>query len=616
VAVFSKHGTRVMLCVFDATGTQETHRLILNHREGDVHFAFVEGLFAGTRYGFRVDGPWMPDLGLRFDVSKLLIDPYATALDRAFEYHGDLSIRDVDTAALVPKSITQPTLPDATLVPHREPQFIYELPVKAFSKLHPDVPEHLRGTVAALATPAVLNHFKKIGVDTIELMPITAWIDERHLQPLGLHNAWGYNPIQFFAPDPRLAPGGMAEIRETITKLHEHDFRVILDVVLNHTGESDEFGPTLCFRGLDSPLYYAHARGALINDAGTGNTVALNDSHVIAMVIAALRHWVLKAGVDGFRFDLASVMGRMPDGFRRDAPLLKAIDADPVLSRCILIAEPWDIGPGGYQLGNFPPTWLEWNDRYRDDVRRFWRGDDFSANTLATRIAGSSDVFWNKGRPSRSVNFIAAHDGFTLRDMVTYTDKNNFNNGEQNRDGKSHEVTWVGGNASALLATLLLSRGTPMITAGDEFGRSQNGNNNAYAQDNEITWLDWQNADATLIAEVGNLMGLRKKYPEIFSDAFLSGSPSHDAGHLDPAWFAIDSKDFDWAKGQSRQLCLVLTSKNLRIALAFNGTAEVVKFAVPPRKGWGWSKLFPKATDLNCAALSATVFVEHKIQIK
>ena len=601
-----------MLCVFDNTGMLETHRLILNHREGDVHFDFVEGLAEGARYGFRVEGPWMPDLGLRFDDSKLLVDPYATSLDRAFEYHSELSNRDVDTAALVPKAIVQAALPDAKLVPHREPQFIYELPVKAFSKRHPDVPESIRGTVAALAHPAVLNHFKKIGVDTIELMPITAWIDERHLQPLGLHNAWGYNPIQFFAPDPRLAPCGMVEIRETIAKLHQHDFRVIMDVVLNHTGESDEFGPTLCFRGLDSPLYYAHARGALINDAGCGNTVALNDPHVIAMVLSALRHWVLKAGVDGFRFDLASVMGRMPDGFRRDAPLLKAIAADPVLSCCILIAEPWDVGPGGYQLGNFPPTWLEWNDRYRDDVRRFWRGDAFSANNMATRISGSSDVFWNKANPSRSVNFIAAHDGFTLHDMVSYTEKNNFNNGEQNRDGKSHEVTWMGGNVPALLATLLLSRGTPMITAGDEFGRSQRGNNNAYAQDNEITWLDWNNADETLMAAVGQLVALRKSHPEIFADTFLSGVTNDDTNALNAAWFTIDGQDFDWAIGERRQLCLALTSKKLRMALAFNGAAEVVKFAVPPRQGWRWSKLFPKIADLSCAASSVSIFVETK----
>lgn len=557
-----------------------------------MHFDFIQGLKAGTRYGFRVEGPWAPELGLRYDPSKLLVDPYAWALDGPFIYHTDLTVRGTDTAARVPKSIIQAPLSDLPQLPKHKPEFIYELAVKAFTKLHPEVPEAKRGTIAALAEPAIIEHLKNIGVDTVELMPMTAWIDERHLQPLGLHNAWGYNPVQFFAPDPRLAPGGLEEIRTTVATLHKNDIRVILDVVLNHTGESDQFGPTLCLRGFDSPLYYAHSRGELINDTGCGNTVALNDPHVVEMVITALRHWVLKAGVDGFRFDLATVMGRLPNGFSADAPLLLAIENDPVLSNCILIAEPWDIGPGGYQLGQFHKNWLEWNDKFRDDVRKFWRGDASSANQLATRITGSSDMFWAKGAPSRSVNFLAAHDGFTLHDVVTYSDKNNFNNGEENRDGKSGEATWTGGNVKALLTTLFLSRGTVMLTAGDEFGRTQHGNNNAYAQDNNVTWLDWKNKDDDLIAHVASLMRLRREVKLIAEDQFLTGNIDTKTGMVDATWLSAAGGAVDWNDGSLRFLGLVLANSNGRIAIGFNGSAKPMTWTLPAKPKYKWQSFY------------------------
>ena len=587
VAVYSKHGTKVFVCLFESAGER---RIELIKRDGDVYFDFIKGVKAGTRYGFRVEGPWAPELGLRFDSSKLLIDPYAWALDQPFTYHDDLAKRGKDTASLVPKCVVQSALPDVQRTPYRKPRFIYELLVNAFTMLHPDVPKARRGTIAALAEPAVIAHLKNIGVDTIELMPITAWIDERHLKPLGLHNAWGYNPIQFFAPDPKLAPGGIVEIRETIAELHKHGFRVILDIVLNHTGESDQFGPTLCFRGLDSPLYYAHARNELINDTGCGNTVALNDPHVVEMVVAALRHWVLKAGVDGFRFDLASVMGRMPDGFHGDAPLLKAIENDDVLSTCIMIAEPWDIGPGGYQLGKFPARWHEWNDRFRDDVRRFWRGDDFSANALATRISGSSDVF---RKPSRSINFISAHDGFTLRDLVTYSEKQNAGNGEQNRDGKTGEITWKGGDEFVLLATLFLSRGIPMLTAGDEFGRTQKGNNNAYAQVNEITWLDWQNRNGDLISQVKWLAGLRNRFSYFEEDRFLADENSTESGATVAHWFGRNGGPFDWSIPAQGYVGLLLTERKWRMALVFDRTTDAQSFPITPASGKKWKNLAP-----------------------
>jgi glycogen debranching enzyme len=594
--VLSKHGTKVFICIFDDKGE---HRHELKGRDGDVHFRFIAGLKAGTRYGFRVEGPWAPELGLRFDESKLLVDPFAWSLDQPFSYHDDLSKRDVDTAAIVPKCIVEKELPDVPRLAYRKPEFIYELPVKAFTMLHPDVQKVKRGTVAALAEAAVIQHLQKLGVDTVELMPITAWIDERHLKPLGLHNAWGYNPVQFFAPDPRLAPGGMAEIRETVAALHKNNFRVILDIVLNHSGESDQLGPTLCLRGLDNALYYVHARGELINDTGCGNTLALNEPHVVEMVLAALRHWVLKAGIDGFRFDLATVMGRMAAGFNATAPLLQAIENDPVLSTCIMIAEPWDVGPGGYQLGSFPQRWHEWNDKYRDDVRKFWRGDDHSAKAFATRLAGSSDIFQ---KPSRSINFISAHDGFTLRDVVTYEGKNNFNNGEENRDGKSHEITWPGGDVRALLATLFLSRGTPMLTAGDEFGRTQLGNNNAYAQDNEITWLDWKDKDDVLIKHVANLMRLRHEISTLGEDEFLTDANA--------TWFDRDGSTLNWTDQHQRFVGLLLTTGNQRIAIVVNGSSALEKMRIANLKKLKWQQLYSSARRENCPPNSVTLFHE------
>lgn len=601
--MFSRHGARVWLCVFGDTGEQ---RHELKQREGDMHHGFVTGLKAGAKYGFRVEGPWAPDSGLRYDPTKLLIDPFAWEFDGAFVYHTDLSVQGADTAARVPKAIISGLLSDVVRVPYRKPEFIYELSVKAFTKLHPGVPEKLRGTVAALAEPVMMDHLKKIGVDTIELMPLTAWIDERHLHSLGLNNAWGYNPVQFFAPDLNLAPGGLAEIRKTIATLHENGFRMIMDIVLNHTGEGDEFGPTLCLRGFDSALYYAHAGGKLINDTGCGNTVALNQPHIVDMVIRALRHWVLKVGVDGFRFDLGTVMGRVADGFSPTAPLLQAIEDDPVLSTCVMIAEPWDVGPGGYQLGQFPKRWLEWNDRYRDDVRTFWRGDDYSANSFATRLAGSSEVFKPPRKPSSSVNFIAAHDGFTFYDLIKYTDKNNYNNGEENRDGKSQEVTWPAGNVRALLATLFLSRGTPMLTAGDEFGRTQGGNNNAYAQDNDITWLNWQARDISLIDDVAVLVRLRSELRDCIADEFLVGLNGKDTQGA--IWFDADGQNLDWAKAKNCFVGLMIAAGDKRFAIATNGSSEKTVFKLEADQGQRWSRIYPASGELMCPAQSISVF--------
>ncbi len=596
VSLFSRHGTAAWFCTF-IDGKERRTAL---KKKGDIFSAFIKGVKAGDQYGFRVAGPWTPEEGDLFDESKLLVDPYATRISSPFTYAPELSLRGVDTAAVMPKGIVEATLADLPLRAPTSPRFIYELGVKSFTKLHPEIPESQRGTVAALAHPAIIAHLKHIGADTVELIPIHAWIDERHLKPLGLANAWGYNSVQFFALDPRLCPGGWQELRDTVAKLHEAGLQVVLDVVFNHTGEGDVFGPVLSFRGLDNATYYAQENGVLHNDAGTGNTLALNNPPVTEMVLAALRHAVLKAGVDGFRFDLATVLGRMGDGFHADAPLIQAITDDPILGSRILIAEPWDVGPGGYRLGNFPQGWLEWNDQYRDGLRRFWRGDYWSANQMATRLCGSSDIFIGR-KPSESVNFIAAHDGFTLRDLTIFAEKRNHANGEGNQDGNNAEVTVPSGNVEALLATLFLSRGTMMLTAGDEFGRTQDGNNNAYCQDNETTWLNWAARDQKLIEYVNNLNALRGKLESFFEDRFVGADEAR--------WFGANGGEMTWNQKENFVLGLKLTSsKGEIIALMFNASDDQMPLPLKPQKGKNWKRIFASGDGAGCPAHGVAVF--------
>ncbi len=522
--VRARDAAAVWLCLFDA----DTERRVAMARDGDWFVAEVAGIGPGQRYGYRAEGEWAPDAGRWFDPAKLLVDPYAVEVDRRFAYDPILSSFGVDTAAIVPRAIvpalSAPAGVERPLIDPARP--IYELNVRAFTMQHPDVPAELRGTIAALAHPAIVAHLRKIGVGTVELMPIVAWIDERHLPPLGLRNAWGYNPVVPMAIDPGLAPGGVTELRETIATLHAAGIGVILDLVFNHSGESDRDGPILSLRGLDNRSYAHAPNGSLINDTGTGNTLDAGDAGVRDLILASLRHFAA-LGVDGFRFDLAPVIARSP-GFDRHAPIFAAIAADPLLRHKVMIAEPWDIGPGGYQLGNFPSDWLEWNDRYRDDVRRFWRGDG-SVGTLATRLMGSADIF---GSVTRSVNFLAAHDGFTLADLVSHVDRHNHANGEDNRDGHGDNSSWNhgvegpsddpaiaaarGADLRALLATLFATRGYIQLTAGDEFGRSQRGNNNAYAQDNAIGWIDWAMRDVALEDHVATLAAWRRERPAVF----------------------------------------------------------------------------------------------------
>jgi glycogen debranching enzyme GlgX/4-alpha-glucanotransferase len=620
-AVLSRHAERILVCLFEPGDDREIARLVLpGHASNDIHHGFIAGVKPGIRYGLRADGPFDRAQGHLFDPAKLLVDPYARRLDRPFVWHPDLAApraAAIDTAPIVPKAVLEAPGPVASRLPSGPSGCIYEIAIKAFTARHPGVPASLRGTAAALAHPQVIEHLVRLGVDTVELMPLAAWIDERHLPALKLRNGWGYNPVTLMAPDPQLAPGGLSEIRCAIDALHIAGIRVLLDVVANHTGESDRDGPTLSLRGLDNALYYRHAEeGRLVNDTGCGNTLAVERAPVLRLVMDALRHWVEATGADGFRFDLAATLARTPHGFDADAPLLAAINQDPSLVGLTLIAEPWDLGPGGYRLGQFPKAWHEWNDRYRDDVRQFWHAENAgSAASLATRLAGSSDMF-DSGRrpPSRSINYVAAHDGLTLRDVVSYRTKHNLPNGEHNRDGNDHEVSWNRGvegltsdagieacrrnDVRAMLATLMVSRGTPMLAAGDELGRTQNGNNNAYAQDNTTTWLDWEHPDEALYRFVSQLTRLRRAHRALSIDAFLTGRAVDDTDIPDARWLMRDGKDMaslDWADPTVSVFGLALyaaateTAPSNRVLIWFNRALEDATVAMPlPQPGCGW----------------------------
>jgi glycogen operon protein len=625
----SRTAERLFVSIF--IGEAEMRRIEMQPDGDRLFTAEVADLKPGARYGLRADGHYDPAAGDWFDPDKLLVDPYAVAIDRPYTYDPRLAARrgeGGDTAPLVPKAIVPGPLP---VVDRKPPLFspgglIYELNVRAFTIRHPDVPEALRGRIAALAHPAIIAHLKKLGVSAVELMPIVAWIDERHLPRLGLRNAWGYNPVTFKALDPRLAPGGLFELRQVVASLREAGIGVILDLVFNHTGESDEAGPTLSLRGLDNRSYFRldpERHGQLVNVTGTGNTIACDRPDVRELVLDALRHFVLHAGVDGFRFDLATVLGRTELGFEPESSLLRAIAADPVLGDRVLIAEPWDIGRDGYQLGNFPAAFLEWNDRFRDDLRRFWRGDGGMVGRLATRLAGSSDLFRKDDQAiTRSVNFIAAHDGFTLADVVSYERKHNEANGEANRDGHGENLSWNNGfegatddqsvlaarqrDLRAMLSTLFASRGTVMLTAGDEFGRTQHGNNNAYAQDNEMTWLDWEARDRDLEAHVEAMAAFRNHRRLHGDSRFLGGRTVPPAGLMDVEWLAESGRPLeiqDWEDPGRCRLTMVLAvpDSDERIAIIINGDRRAATFTVPSREGFVWEPAAGTRRDVQRA---------------
>ncbi|WP_424360429.1 glycogen debranching protein GlgX [Methylocystis parvus] len=635
VAVFSANADEIHLCLFDGSGL-ETQRIPLPARSGDVFHGHMEGLKEGQLYGLRAYGPDAPHDGQRFNGAKLLIDPYALALDRPLSLHESLSAfgeaATQDSGPHLSKCVMVRPQPAAQSRPRHAwgETVIYEMHVKGFTATHPDVPPDLRGTFAGLAHDAAIAHLKKLGVTTLELLPCAAWIDERHLPPLGLSNYWGYNPIAMRAPDPRLAPGGWAEVREAVATLHAAGLEVIIDVVLNHTGESDELGPTLSLRGLDNASYYrlAEDRARYVNDAGCGNILAFDRAPVVRLAMDALRAFAIYGGVDGFRFDLATTLARFPSGYDANAPFLAALLQDPVLRDLKLIAEPWDLGPGGYQLGRFPAPFAEWNDRYRDCARCFWRGDAGGVSELATRIAGSQDFFARRS-PSRSVNFIVAHDGFTLRDLVSYAHKHNEANGEENRDGTNENLSWNNGaegesddpaaiaararDQRNLLATLLLSHGTPMLAMGAELGQTQKGNNNAYAQDNASSWLDWANADPALIEATAKLVALRKTHPALRGDRFLDGAAHDEAAIPDVQWLTASGapmRDEDWGRHDAATLIAAFYAEGDRALIILHRGASPIDVTPPPaRDSQEWRVAFDAADQQRNDAIFGAVTV-------
>jgi glycogen debranching enzyme GlgX/4-alpha-glucanotransferase len=605
------------LCLYD--GDREISRAPMARDADGVLRGLAPGFGVGARYGFRVAGPYDPARGARFDASKLLADPYAWRFDRPFRLHPSMFAFGDDSGPFMPKAI-------AGAPPAGEPGFrrvaaealvIYELNLRGFSRLNPAIPEVQRGTFAGLAHPASIAHLTALGVTAVEVMPADVFVDERHLPPLGLSNAWGYNAVVFGAPDPRLAPNGWADVRAATDALHAAGMEAILDVVFNHDGESDQFGPTLSFRGLDNAAWFRldlHDPAAYINDTGTGNCLALDRPLVIDMAIGALRRWVVHGGFDGFRFDLAVDLGRRANGFDPRAPFFQALDADPILTKARLIAEPWDVGPGGYQLGRFGPEFAEWNDRFRDAARRFWRGDAALRGEIATRMAGSRDVFEHAAAPSKGVNFVVAHDGFTLRDLVSYAHKHNEANGEHNRDGTDNNLSWNHGvegpsddpaivaarsrDERNLLMLLLASRGTPMLSMGMELGFSQGGNNNAYAQDNAKSAIDWRAADTSLIAFVARLIKARRANPALSRDAFLTGAPFDSRGLADVEWRDADGPltQSGWNDPAGAVLVAVFAAPQGdgadRVAVAMNRSAVEAEIRLPaPRSGMAWRAL-------------------------
>ncbi|MEJ1157155.1 glycogen debranching protein GlgX [Prosthecomicrobium sp. N25] len=643
-AIFSDNAERVTVCLFSEDGAREVERIDLTECTNGVWHGFLPGVEAGALYGYRVDGPWAPEAGHRFNANKLLLDPYAKELagplvwdESLFGYrigageNADLVMDERDSAAFMPKArvvsdrmspVNRPGVPWPKAV-------IYEAHVRGLTMQHPDIPERQRGTFAALSSPALLNHLHRIGVTVVELMPVQAFLQDQHLVDRGLTNYWGYNTLSYFAPEPRyLSAGDRDEIRETVDRLHEAGIEVILDVVYNHTCEGNHLGPTLSWRGIDNASYYRALpdNPRYYDDlTGCGNALDTNHPRVLQMVLDSLRHWVQAYHVDGFRFDLATTLGRLPGGFDPRHPFFQAILQDPVLGRLKLVAEPWDVGPGGYQLGNFPAGFSEWNGDFRDVVRDFWTSREGTLGPFATRFAASHDLFGGgHRRPWSSVNFVTAHDGFTLHDLVSYSEKHNQANGEENRDGHSDNRSWNCGTEGEtevegilalrrrqtrnLLATLFLAQGVPMLLAGDETGNSQGGNNNAYCQDNEIGWVDWSRPDPDLVDFIRRLADLRLKRSSVARAEFLTGRRD-ERGRPDVTWFASTGERMtaeEWSMPHVKCLTVRLSPSRRGepvLAVMLNGSEIDVIFTAPPGSA-GWALVLDTADGERSEALA------------
>jgi len=659
-ALFSEHAEKVELCLFDETGRRELHRIALREQTDQVWHCYLPEARPGLLYGYRVHGPYDPAKGLRFNHHKLLLDPYARQVENGLKWSDshfgyrighakeDLSYDRRDSGPGMLKGIVvDPAFTwgadQAPRIPWHK-SVIYEVHVKGFTVRHPDVPPALRGTYASLATAPVIDYLTRLGITAVELMPVHCFIDDRSLIERGLRNYWGYNSIGFFAPEPRYsASGTINEFKTMVKTLHSAGIEVILDVVYNHTAEGNQLGPTLSFRGIDNPVYYR-----LIGDnpryymdyTGTGNTLNMRHPRVLQLIMDSLRYWVLEMHVDGFRFDLAATLARELHEVDRLGAFLDIIHQDPVLSQVKLIAEPWDLGEGGYQVGKFPVGWAEWNDKYRDAVRSYWKGDGGLIGELAYRITGSSDLYARSGRrPYASINFVTAHDGFTLQDLVSYNAKHNEANGEENRDGTDNNRSWNCGvegptddpEVKALrarqkrnfLATLFLSQGVPMLLAGDAIGHTQMGNNNAYCQDNEISWTNWdpEAADTELLGFVRRLIGLRKNHPVFHRRNFFQGRSIKGAGIKDILWLHPDGKemtDEEWKQESARCLGVFLSGEGLEeldergqpvsdqnFLLLMNAHHEPVPFVLPaPPSQDNWLAL----VDTSCQTTNNPAF--------
>lgn len=680
-ALFSENAEKVQLCLFDEQGLREVHRVNISEQTNQVWHCYLPEARPGLLYGYRVSGPYEPKVGKRFNHYKLLLDPYAKSIvghlswtDAHFGYRidqeNDLHIdRRNNAHAMLKCKVIDQAFTWGDDVPPRIPwhdTILYELHVKGFSAQHPEIPPNLRGTYAGLASAPVIDHLKRLGITAVELMPVHTFIDDRILIDKGLRNYWGYNSIGYFAQDLRYsASGHVNEFKTMVKTLHSAGIEVILDVVYNHTAEGSHLGPTLCFRGIDNQAYYRLKPDNpryYLDYTGCGNTLNMMHPRVLQLIMDSLRYWVLEMHVDGFRFDLASALARELHEVDRLGAFFDIVHQDPVLSQVKLIAEPWDLGEGGYQVGNFPVGWTEWNGKYRDTVRAYWKGDGSIIGELGYRLTGSSDLYAHNGRtPGASINFITAHDGFTLTDLVSYNEKHNEANGENNRDGENHNLSWNCGVEGAtedplihllrnqqkrnFMATLILSQGVPMLVAGDEIGRTQDGNNNAYCQDNALSWLTWDlsTGDANFLKFVRRLIQLRQAHPVLRRRRFFQGRPIKGAGVKDLTWLRPEGgelSDYIWHMHYARCLGMLLIGELLEdydprgrliedknFLILLNAHHEEISFKLPrisPQTQWklvfdtsfkegmdGGAVYFP-ATDYSLQGRSIVLLMEKK----
>lgn len=649
-SLFSEVAERVELCLFDEAGNER--RVVLPEVSGSCWHGYVPGVGVGQRYGYRVYGKWAPEEGARANPSKLLLDPYARAIsgsvrwdEAVFPYRfddPDGAPSDSDSAPFVPRAVVCGASFDWSGErrprTRQEDTIIYELHVKAFTARHPGIPPELRGTYAGLAHPAAIDHLRRLGVSAVELMPVHQFLHDKELVARGLNNFWGYNSLGYFAPHNEYSSAGddgaqVREFQEMVKTLHNSGIQVILDVVYNHTAEGNHLGPMLAYKGIDNAAYYRLAadRRFVVDTTGAGNSLNMRHPHVLQLIMDSLRYWVIEMHVDGFRFDLAATLARELHEVDRLSAFFDLVQQDPVVSQVLLIAEPWDLGEGGYQVGKFPPLWSEWNGRYRDTVRDFWRGAEGKLSELAYRLTGSSDLYQNDGRrPHASVNFVTCHDGSTLHDLVSYNQKHNQANGEDNRDGSDDNRSWNCGAEGPtddpgiltlrarqkrnFLATLLLSQGIPLLLSGDELGRTQHGNNNAYCQDNEISWLDWEAADSELLEWTRKLMALRRAHPGLRRRGWFKGRPIHGGEVRDIAWFTpggTQMSEDHWGESWAKSLGLYLNGSSLlrgvhgeeqadvSLYLMLNAHSEALEFKLPAEP---WGPSWERVLDTRDAA--------------